>query len=104
MSKLNCRPGDLAVIVRSEAGNEGKVVHCLRLDAARSSGPTVTKSGKLLPPSPIWAIDRAINHVRGTIAPYCHDSYLRPLRDPGEDAQDESLSWLPVPSASKEVA
>lgn len=25
------------------------------------------------------------------------DSHLRPLRDPGEDAQDETLSWLPVP-------
>ena len=26
------------------------------------------------------------------------DANLRPLRDPGDDAQDESLSWLPVPS------
>ena len=25
------------------------------------------------------------------------DVNLRPIRDPGDDAQDESLSWLPVP-------
>lgn len=29
--KLNCNQGDLAVVVRSECGNEGKIVRCLRL-------------------------------------------------------------------------
>ena len=24
--------------------------------------------------------------------------YLRPFRDPGDDAQDETMGWLPVPS------
>ena len=28
---LNCKQGDLAVIVRSMAGNEGKIVQCPRL-------------------------------------------------------------------------
>ena len=28
----------------------------------------------------------------------CPDEYLRPFRDPGDDAQDETLGWLPVPS------
>jgi len=32
------------------------------------------------------------------------DCILVPIRDPGEDARDESLSWLPVPSTVKEVA
>ena len=29
------------------------------------------------------------------------DEYLRPIRDPGEDTQDETLSWLPVPSCDE---
>lgn len=32
-----------------------------------------------------------------------HDQNLRPIRDPGEDAQDETLSWLPVPAPAREV-
>ncbi len=32
------------------------------------------------------------------------DSWLRPIRDPGDDAQDETLQWLPVPSTEKEAA
>jgi hypothetical protein len=39
----------------------------------------------------------------GTIV-YAMDSILRPIRDPGDDAQDETLSWLPVPSTEKEAA
>jgi hypothetical protein len=26
------------------------------------------------------------------------DKYLRPIRDPGKDARDETLEWLQVPS------
>lgn len=29
---------------------------------------------------------------------------LKPLRDPGDDAKDETLEWLPVPSKEKENA
>lgn len=32
------------------------------------------------------------------------DRNLRPIRDPGDDAQDETLQWLPVPSTEKEAA
>ena len=32
------------------------------------------------------------------------DKYLRPIRDPGEEAQDETLLWLPVPSTEREPA
>jgi hypothetical protein len=28
----------------------------------------------------------------------CQDKWLKPIRDPGEDARDETLEWLPVPS------
>lgn len=29
---------------------------------------------------------------------WCKQISLRSIRDPGDDAQDETLSWLPVPS------
>lgn len=29
------------------------------------------------------------------------DANLRPLRDPGEDARDETLEWLPVPQIER---
>lgn len=32
------------------------------------------------------------------------DAWLRPIRDPGEDAQDETLLWLPVPRVSEATA
>lgn len=50
----------------------------------------------------VWETDKEVDTLRGSmrVAP---DSYIRPLRDPGEDAQDETLSWLPVPSTEKEV-
>lgn len=31
----------------------------------------------------------------------CYDANLRPIRDPGDDAQDETLSWLKVPSGNE---
>ena len=32
------------------------------------------------------------------------DACLRPIRDPGEDATDETLEWLPVPTKQGEPA
>jgi hypothetical protein len=32
------------------------------------------------------------------------DRRLRPIRDPGEDATDETLLWLPVPTKQTESA
>jgi hypothetical protein len=32
------------------------------------------------------------------------DDYMRPLRDPGDEAKDETLLWLPVPSDEKVLA
>jgi hypothetical protein len=37
---------------------------------------------------------------------YCviPDAYLRPIRNPGEGVSDETLQWLPVPSADEVTA
>lgn len=79
---MRCRPGDLAVITRCYFPHErvhiGKIVQCVCIGVDGSD--------------PIWIVSPQILDYYGVV-----DSCLTPIRDPGEDAQDETLSWLPVP-------
>ena len=82
---LNCKQGDLAVIVRSMAGNEGKIVRCLRL----VFDPSHYFDG------PRWLIDREVPHsTRGTVRTIA-DCALRPLRD--NEGEDETLQLVGRP-------
>jgi hypothetical protein len=101
---MNCKPGDLAIIVDSDAGNEGLIVRVIQLDYHSSSLPTVDRKGKRIPPTPYWEIDRYIQDFEGGLHKTIADFQLRPIRDPGEDAKDQTLEWLPVPSKEKETA
>jgi hypothetical protein len=84
---MNCKPGDLAVIIRTSpawAKYLGRLVTCLELDPYHRQGPS-------------WRLD--IKHTTGAHI-YACDSGLRPIRDnPGKD---ETLDWCPVPT--KETA
>lgn len=88
----NVKAGDLAVIVRSaEKRNLGKFVKVLRrMDTISDSW---------------WVISNAVLHGFQDWPPGSevgtYDACLRPIRDPGEDAQDQTLQWLDVPSAEK---
>jgi hypothetical protein len=94
--KLNCKQGDLAVIVRSCCGNEGKIVRCVELDL----------TGQILSPTleilnePAWVTDPPVRGWIGGIAPV-HDALLRPIRD--GDGQDEMLRLVGLP-ADKTIA
>ena len=76
---LNCKVGDLAIVVRSRAGNEGKIVRCLALHPAGTDGRSIEYG-------PMWRIDG--KKIRGLSASgklldmreYCADSSLRPIR------------------------
>jgi hypothetical protein len=96
---LNCRPGDLAIIVNSVAGNEGKIVRCIRLDPEHIlrhiDGNLYTTAS--------WEVDEAVRGWAGDIHHFVPDSKLRPIRDPGDDAEDESKAYLP-PVPTREVA
>lgn len=90
---MNCKPGDLAVVLRGGCGlaaaNKDRIVEVLRpypfiIDGEHS---WIVSGGGLVDPEGLPCRLLGIK-----------DSDLRPIRDPGEDAQDESLSWLPVPS------
>jgi hypothetical protein len=97
---MRCKQGDLAVFVRSDAGNEGRVVTCVRLAAIGE----LEMLGWRLDVGPVWVIDRGVLTNHGRLVPLAADSYLCPLRDPGEDAKDETLQWKEVPTKQKEPA
>lgn len=91
---MNCKQGDLAIVVKSWAGNEGKIVRCIKY-----AGVQPWQDGEDLPS---WEIDIDLPGVYGPPENIIADEQLRPIRDPGDDAQDETLTWLEVPN--KETA
>lgn len=102
---MNCKPGDLALVVKSKCGNEGKIVYVVRPATEEEYDSFVHKKeghhwwveakGALI-------FSTAGHGRRETCLP---DARLRPIRDPGEDARDETLTWLPVPAQrTKETA
>ena len=97
---LNCKQGDLAIIVRSQLGNAGRVVTCLRIaspeNLRETFGSTMEKHGL------IWRIDTPVkwsNWVRGVVeVPFMADEVLRPLRD--SEGEDEMLRLVGKPADS----
>ena len=89
---MNCKPGDLAVVIRSCAGNEGKIVRCIKLvpndTAVMPDGSFWTRNGWITEPElPGWN--------PGIKAASVPDQNLRPIRD--NDGEDESFSWAGKP-------
>jgi hypothetical protein len=81
---MNCKKGDLAIIVSSSCGNEGKIVQCLELLITESFPDTKgRRQWHIGGVHPVWRIDRPIN-FRNTFDTvqimYCSDAKLRPLR------------------------
>lgn len=90
---MNCKQGDLAVIVRSASGNEGKIVRCVKFAGVVRFYPY----GKY----PSWEVDPPVPSIFTGTTDCIPDAELRPIRDPGADAKDETLHWLPVPSIER---
>ena len=88
---LNCKQGDLAVIVRSAAGNEGKIVSCVALTFETwgfGSGPR-------------WVTDPPVSGCFTPVIPVL-DACLRPLRD--NDGEDEVLRLVGRPVGTPQAA
>lgn len=80
---MNCKPGDLAIVVDAPA-HAAHVIGCIGTCIS-----TFELDGRT-----IWNFDPpAKGHYWGV-----NDFWLRPIRDPGDDARDETLNWLPVPT------
>lgn len=69
---MNCKQGDLAIVIRSVRGNEGKIVRCV-------SPLKIIEA---------WTVEPDFNpEVLGI--PTFPDAWLRPIRD--QDGEDEML-------------
>jgi len=84
---MNCKPGDLAILLSPDKTSErwasGRIVRCLS---------TFMEDGHLC-----WRVEPRVGMHPGVC-----DAVLRPIGNPGDDATDETLNWLPVPT--KEIA
>lgn len=80
---MRCKPGDLAVIVRSDDGNEGRILEVVRASDRRDDGEFwwICKAMQ-----PIIGMNRRI--AAGELM-FAADCALRPLRD--ADGEDEML-------------
>jgi len=94
---MNCKQGDLAIVVRSSAGNEGKIVTCLRLATIEEIEQTNLRKDMY----PYWAIDQALptrtyitNRPAGNFS-FVPDCVLKPLRD--NEGEDETFQWAGKP-------
>lgn len=92
---MNCKPGDLARYVGEDLSKHGWIVRCLEIDPL----------GELLTGDVCWVVDPPMPRTDGEgMARAVRDRVLRPIRDPGDDAQDETLSWKPVPHGEEQTA
>ena len=92
---MNCKPGDLVVVVRGMYA--GEFCTCIRLIGHYQPMSFVPGHGFTQHGGPVW-------EVSGAVFTAASDLALTPIRDPGDDARDQTLDWLPVPSTEKEAA
>jgi hypothetical protein len=85
---LNCKQGDLAIVVKSYAGNEGRIVRCVKfIGDQRHRFP----GGAIRNIQNCWEVDQQLNTINvGIKSNIVGDERLRPIRD--SDKQDEMLS------------
>lgn len=109
---MNCKPGELCRIVgmpRTREANDHFVTTVCLIEHGY-----VLPDGSILHRSdegPIWLVRGKNIPMRLIDGPLLFvdergigDKFLRPIRDPGDDATDETLLWLPVPSRQRETA
>lgn len=89
---MNCKPGDLAIVVRGldlDPPPKGAIVRLARISRVWSD------AWELDPPV-FCPVDGREIHVP--------DHHLRPIRPQADDATDETLTWLDVPTKQGETA
>jgi hypothetical protein len=101
---MNCKQGDLAVIVHDEQPeNLGRFVTVIEQYIDPVPGWEGRSVWTVLPQTSLvsecWDYDakQFLYLHENRDESQIPDSFLRPIRDPGEDATDETLLWLPVP-------
>ncbi len=101
---MNCRPGDLAIRVGQYFSGTipvGSIVRVLKILPGETMVWPPNGAGVLA--RDVWLVEWSGEiHDGNQRRLGIPDSQLVPIREPGDDATDETLQWLPVPS--KEVA
>lgn len=104
---MNCKPGDLAMIVRSDGwGKYGEIAKLLfgRIVRVVDLGPPANPS--TCHSDIVWRFETPLKvqfEGKQYVANGIHDSCLKPIRPNAIDVQDESKAWLP-PVPTKEHA
>lgn len=96
---MRCKKGDLALIIKSMAGNEGKVVTCLEY-IGHNPG-IFTFEGRDINLScggDWWRIDRKLNMlqvyndgiriIENDHSPFCRDDFMMPIGDKGVSVEE----------------
>ena len=77
MTKLNCKPGDMAVVIAGAKGAQiGKVVTCIRLLEEHESTSAVHLGATWLIDSELWWKGLFGAHLK----PWCPDCCLMPIQ------------------------
>lgn len=90
---MNCRQGDLAIVVRGRNGskspNIGKVLTCIRLATKEELKATLIAEGII-----VWVTDTPIEWSLGGTMLMVSDNVIRPLR--GDLSSDEVYTETPI--------
>jgi hypothetical protein len=88
MNGLRCRPGDLAAVVFAPHPNEWAIGRIVKVTACfEFAGEWYWR----------YEGERLTSPLTGRTAHEVEDLYLRPIRDPGDDATDEMVQLLGKP-------
>ena len=90
---MNCKQGDLAIVVRGRNGskspNIGKVLTCIRLATKEELKATFVAEGII-----VWVTDTPIEWALGGTMFMVSDNVIRPLR--GDLSNDEVDTETPI--------
>ncbi len=103
---MNCKPGDLAVVVRAGGSPEMLGLMCLVTSVGEFDHEgrwTWLCRFQKKTQWDIWVEDVRTGRETMSRNGFMPDSDLRPIRNPGDDATDETLLWLPTPSKERET-
>lgn len=108
---LRCKPGDLAVFVGVNPAAPhvtGMIVSVVSLAPVAVRFRLPSGQGHYPVGPGMWVIEFAnptdLSALCGpakAVYAVASDAALRPIRDPGDDATDETLTWLPAPAAQQ---
>lgn len=85
---MNCKENELAICVRSYAGNEGKVFTVLRIATREELDAAWFRYDD----GPVWVIDRPVVTTDGTMRSLAVDAYIRPIRPDAEPVDTDVVA------------